>query len=291
MATQQKKNKMLVVVPYFGRTEITKLCFERLENQSKKIGFDVVVAGDDPSIVPDSFKQIEVDNKPLSNKLNALVSQGRGYDLVSVMGSDNFCSDTVWKEWLKKDPEALEFYGLDDIHIYSVWHNKLSTQFPYTERGDTIGVARCWTKATLRKMKYKLWSDDKPNGLDSDSKRRMLSKGIKEVAVAYGKKFLLDVKQDNNITDPKIVETGKNDHDVNIIKSKLRDVGSRILDLKPGKVQKIERIKPKPAQKKPSKLLEVVILVDDYGLKVGQKKRLKANLAKEMVRKGFAKWQ
>lgn len=109
------------------------------------------VAGDNESIVPKSFCFVPCDNLPLGNKLNTLLSQTKAYDGVMILGSDDFVSDSVFELYQTIDTTKEVFYGFDNCHVYSVWHNKLGTDLAYSKSGNTIGVARLWTKPTLEK--------------------------------------------------------------------------------------------------------------------------------------------
>ena len=88
MEIQQKKNKLAVIVPYWKRPEITKLCFEWLSNQSERLDFDVYVSGDNKEIVPGNFTFVEAKNYPLGSKLNTMLKKTKGYDVVSVIDRD-----------------------------------------------------------------------------------------------------------------------------------------------------------------------------------------------------------
>lgn len=99
-------NKLIVLVPFYKRHRLTKLCFKRLKSQSKKLGFEVVVAGsegEESKKLAKGLHYIEVPNQPLSNKLNALLNECREFDGVIVLGSDNFISDSIIKMYQEMD--------------------------------------------------------------------------------------------------------------------------------------------------------------------------------------------
>lgn len=275
--------KLAVIIPFYKRTDITKLCFKHLATQQKKFKFKVFVAGDDKSIVPKSFTFVDVENNPLGNKLNVLLQQTKDFDAVTVLGSDNFISDSVFKLFNTLDLKEKVYYGFDNLHVYSVWHDKLTSDFPYTENGNTIGVARLWTKATLEAMNYTLWSAERNNGLDSDSKKRMLSKGVKEISLSYGDNFLLDVKQDYNITSPELVNTGKENYDVNYVVAKLGVIGNDILALQKGEIKQIKRLSKKIDMKKVR--CKVLIAFNKYV--EGQEVELKGTNFNELRKLGY----
>jgi len=85
-------NKLAVIVPFYKRKELTKLCFKELLRQKNKFGFDVYVCGDNEEIIPNEFKNVMCNNIPLGNKLNTLLksTQIGNYDGVLIVGSDDF---------------------------------------------------------------------------------------------------------------------------------------------------------------------------------------------------------
>jgi len=252
--------------------------------QSIKYNIDVFVCGDDDINPPIDFVFIEHPNLPLSNKINKLLSYTKAYDGVIIMGSDDFISDSVLELYLNIDATKEVFYGFDNIHTYSVWDNKLGKDLSYTKTHNTIGVARLWTKPTLDKMNYQLYSSGRNKGLDSDSKRNMLAKGIKEISIPYEGHFILDVKHELNITNPAIINTCETFEDVNLIKEVFGSIGEKILNLKKGFREQIT----KPKLEIMSNKIEVKYLVDASGIAKDTIKKLPTNLAKELVRMGVA---
>lgn len=276
---------LAVIVPYYKRKELTTLCFKNLERQSNKYGFDVFVCGDDKSIVPSSFKYFEFKNNPLGKKNNYLLSKTISYDGVVIVGSDDFLSDSIFDVYQTLDLTKDVYYGFDNCHIYSVWDNILGTDFSYTRSGHTIGVGRLWTKPTLEKMNYNIWTDSKNNGLDTDSKNNMAKKGIKEVSLPYNGHFILDVKQDCNITNPKIVKTCNKVEGVNLINKKLGVISKEILSLKVGDTRQIKRNMKKQTE---IKKVKIEIIKEVAGMSVGDTRLVGSNIARRLINRGVA---
>lgn len=274
-------NKLAVILPYWGRSEITKLCFERLNKQRLKFGFDVFVSGDNDSIVPNGFYTIDVPNLPLGNKLNSLVAQTTNYDGVIILGSDDFISDSVFELYQTIDCTKEVFYGFDDCHVYDAWSKQLKCGINYK---DTIGVARLWTKPTLEKMNYKLYESERNKGLDSNSKVNMLANGIVEVSLPYNGHFIVDVKCENNITSPEIIESCSISDDP----KRLNELHKGILKLKP-KGNKIIN-NPIKMEKLKKHLNKVTILKAFEQFEVGQEIELPITTANVLVRDGFASY-
>lgn len=226
-------NKLAVIVPFYKRHELTKLCFKRLKSQSKRFKFDIIVAGSEgieSKNISRGLKYIEVKNV-LGLKLNSLLAECKAYDGVIVLGSDNFISDSIIELYKTIDTKKPVYYSFDDIFIYSKRLNKLVSDMAYTENGQSIAIARLFTKPLLEKMNYKVWSDNRVKGLDGDSEKRLKSKGIKEIILPLDNHFIIDVKVDSNITSQDVALTGKVEHSLDVITTQLKDVGADILKL------------------------------------------------------------
>jgi hypothetical protein len=274
-------NKLAVILPYWGRPEVTKLCFERLNEQRLKFNFDVFVSGDNDSIVPSGWYIVDVPNLPLGNKLNSLIEQTTKYDGVIILGSDNFVSDSVFELYQTIDTTKEVFYGFDDCHVYDAWSNQLKYGITYK---DTIGVARLWTKPTLEKMEYKLYQDERNKGLDTNSKFNMLNNRIKEVRLPYNGHFIVDVKCEDNITSPEIIEICTISDDP----KRLNELHVGILKLKTKGNQIINN--PILMEKVKKDLSKVTILKAFEQFEVGQEVQLPITTAKVLVNDGFASY-
>lgn len=274
-------NKLAVILPYWGRPEITKLCFDRLNKQRLKFGFDVFVSGNNDSIVPNGFYTIDMLNLPLGNKLNSLVAQTTNYNGVIILGSDDFVSDSVFELYQTIDTTKEVFYGFDDCHVYDAWSKQLKCGINYK---DTIGVARLWTKPTLEKMNYKLYESERNKGLDSNSKVNMLANGIIEVSLPYNGHFIVDVKCEDNITSPEIIEICSISDDP----KRLNELHKGILKLKPKGNQIINNLIKMEKLKK--HLNKVTILKAFEQFEVGQEIQLPIATANVLVRDGFASY-
>jgi hypothetical protein len=229
----ERYNKIAVVVPFYKRHRLTSLCFKRLLSQSKKLKFDVVVAGsegEDSKKIAKGLKYIEVENQPLGKKLNALLNECRKYDGVIIIGSDDFMSDSIIKMYQQMDISKEVYYSFNDIYIYSSRLGIIKSDFDYTRAGNGIGVARLYTKSTLEKMNYKIWEDNRPKGLDGNADKRLRAKGIKEIQLDLGNHFLIDVKIEQNISSHEMIHSGHKEHSLDVF-DKLGNIGKDILKL------------------------------------------------------------
>jgi len=236
-------NKLVTIVPFYKRHRLTSLCFDRLRDQSKRLGFDIIVAGsegEESKKIAKGIKYIEVDNNPLGGKLNTLMKECTGYDGVIIIGSDDFMSDSIIEMYQKIDVSKQVYYSFNDIYIYSSKHKILASDFQYTRNGNGIGVARLYTKPTLEKMNYEVWSNDKLKGLDGNADQRLRAKGIKEIRLDLKGHFLLDAKVEQNISAQEIVFTGHKRHDLKLIET-LGDVGKKLLKLDRTEPERVAR--------------------------------------------------
>lgn len=234
-------NKLAVIVPFYKRHELTALCFKRLLSQSKRLGVDVIVCGsegEDSKKIAKGLKYIERPNI-LGLKLNALMNECKDYDGVILLGSDDFISDSVIKMYQSIDVSKEVYYSFNDVYVYSARHNKIVSDLDYTRAGKGIGVARLFTKPTLEKMGYKVWTGTRKRAMDGDSQKRLELQGINEVLIPLEGHFIIDVKLENNLTSQDIVNTGHKEHNKGTLRHRLGKIGQDILNLKPTEPERI----------------------------------------------------
>lgn len=276
-------NKLAVIVPFWKRTELTKLCFERLEDQSKRLSFDVYVSGDDKSIVPKSFNFVECANLPLGRKHNTLLKKCVDYDGVLIVGSDNFISDSIIKKYQGIDLSEPKFYGFNNNHVYSSYTKKLGTNLPYTQAGNSIGVARLWTKSALELVNYNLWGDKLNKGLDGSSKKNLLSVGVQEEILDYASHFIFGVKHGESISDPSLVDKAGRFDDTNLIYTFLgNEIAKKVFNLEVLKNKQIDN------NTTMGEKATVKILQDFAHFKVGDIKEFSRVTANNLVMGGYA---
>jgi hypothetical protein len=229
-------NRLAVILPIYKRHNLTRLCLEWLDIQSKKFSFDVIVAGSEGDTSKKLvehfwFKYIEVKNNPLSGKLNALIEMCKDYDGVVLTGSDDFISDSVFELYQSIDVSKPVLYGFNNAHVYCTNSNKLATGIPYGKK-MTIGVGRLFTGELLKSLNYKPWNEEKNRGLDTSSSNNVLNNGFEHISLDYSGHFILDVKDDLNITHRSIVSTCEHIENSIRISNELGDIGLSILSLK-----------------------------------------------------------
>lgn len=254
-----KINKIAVIIPFYKRHDLTKLCFDRIKRQSKRLKFDVIVAGSEGKESRDiakDLKYIEVENK-LGKKLNSLLSQCKDYDGVIVLGSDNFMSDSIIKMYQEIDCTKEVYYSFDDIYIYSAKYRKIISDFDYTRAGNGIGVARLYTKPTLKKMSYQVWDAKRRSGLDRSATERCKKNGIEHIRLKLGKHYLFDVKIEQNISAHEMIFTGHKEHPLELLDKITKATAKNILKMALGQEKVyIKKDLSKPIKKRKCRVIK-----------------------------------
>lgn len=204
--------KIALIVAIYKRHDLEKIVLDRFRKQSKKFGFDIIVAGsegDSSKKIAKGCHYIEVENSPLSNKHNAMLVKAKELDVdgVVLMGSDDMVSDSYfdWIYSLSKDEKHIQ--GLKDIYFYSVASKTLHYWHGYRNKTQSAGAGRFFSRWVLDEMNWKLWKEGLEKGLDNNCTRRLLQKGIKDKSVSMSDKdlFLVDIKHSRSITSEAII--------------------------------------------------------------------------------------
>lgn len=290
-------NKLAVIVPIYKRHELTNLCLKNLWNQWNKYGIDVFVVGSEGQASRDlaenfGFNYLEFENNPLSDKLNAILKEAKGYDGVIVLGSDNFISDSIIEYYQTVDCSTSAVYGFDDIHFYSTSLKKLATKSSYNSMKMSIGVGRLFTKELLKVANYSLWNESLNSGLDTSSNKRISALGAKHEIIPYTKDFfMLDIKHELNISDPAIIKTCRLNCELTLMEKHLPHVCNDILKLNSNSNQIITRMKTLKVNpiKKQISTVKIEIIKSVAGMQVGETRSVDKNIASKAVQNGWAR--
>lgn len=278
-------NKLAVVVPFYKRPELTKLCFKMLRDQSKRLGFDVIVAGsegEESKKLARGFKYIEVENQPLGRKLNALIKECRDYDGVIIMGSDDFMSDSIIEMYQDIDCSKPVYYVFDDVYVYSAKYKEVRSGLDYKNRPSGCGIGRMYTKKSLEMLNYLIWDNTRAKGLDADAARRCASKGITPEWVELGDHFLIDAKVEDNITSHDVVLLRDTKHPLTIMK-RLGKIGDDILNMELGN----ERIYSNKELSTNVKKYKAKVIKSFHQFKEGDIVAFKYDRYRDLLRAGF----
>src|SRR6056297_86817 len=93
--------KVALVLAIYKRHDLEKIVLDNFRRQSKKFGFEIIVAGSEGETSKRLAKgchYIEVENDPLSDKHNELIKKAKELDVdgVVLMGSDDIVNDEFW---------------------------------------------------------------------------------------------------------------------------------------------------------------------------------------------------
>jgi hypothetical protein len=204
--------KLALCIPVWKRLDLTKVVIERFVAQSKKFGFDIIIAGSEGKLseeVAKGCRYIEVQNNPLSDKLNALLSEAKSLkvDGVVVMGSDDLVSDSYWKFINKLDPKENVYTGLKDLFFYSTKDRTLGHWKGYKNGTQSVGAGRFYPKKVLTSLKWELWDSGLMRGLDTNASSRLSVKKVEEriVSMQEANAYLFDIKHSISITNRAIL--------------------------------------------------------------------------------------
>jgi len=233
--------KIALVIAVYKRHDLTKIVLDNFRLQAKKYGFEIIIAGSEGNASKRLAKcchYIEVDNDPLSDKHDAMITKAKELDVdgVVLMGSDDIVSDSYWDWVYSLDSNAKYLQGLKDIYFYSTKHKQLYYWAGYRNGKQIAGAGRFFSRFILDKMDWQLWDSGLQKGLDTNCSSLLLKKGIKEKSVTMQEinAILVDVKHEYSITNLAIVN---NCEKVNneIMASKVRKTTTK----------KVEELEPK----------------------------------------------
>ena len=266
--------KYCVIIAFYKREEITRLCFQKLAEQRDRFKFfDVIVCGsehDTSRLIAEDygFEYVEHPNIPVSEKNNYLLQQTRGYDGVILLGSDDFLSDDQLLSYKELNTDVCAMYGFDTVIFYDV---ATKQAYKYKQTSYTVGAGRMFTHPLLERANYRLWNIVANKGLDRIALQTVLRYG-QEVWIEGE---VLDVKHELNITSHAVIENCEQIDNDYLRKFDIK--GLNLLKEKSNKQIQIDMSGDK---------LQVKWLKDDAGMTVGTVKSLKSKLALQLVEMG-----
>lgn len=234
--------KIALIIAVYKRHDLTKIALDNFRAQSKKYGFEIIVAGSEGNVsrqLANGCHYIEVPNQPLSDKHNAMVNKAKelNVDGIVLMGSDDIVSDSYfdWVYSLDKDSDKL--HGLKDFYFYSTQTHSLHYWGGYKQGKQIAGAGRFFSRAVLDKLSWQLWDSGLYKGLDTCTSNKLKSNGIKEIPVSMESisAFMVDVKHTFSITSLDIIGNCQ-ESNIEIMEKKVR---------KPA-VKKVQELKNEP---------------------------------------------
>ena len=293
--------KIALCIPVWKRHDLEKIVIRNFVSQSKKFGFEIIVAGSEGDLSKKLAKgchYIEVENHPLSNKLNSLLAKANdlNVDGVVIMGSDDLVSDSYWSyiQTLRSDEDV--YTGLKDIYFYSTSQKQLGHWKGYRNGQQSAGAGRFYPKQVLDNVNWKLWDDGLFKGLDTNASQKLSKLKVSEriISMEEANAYLIDVKHTLSITNHAILKNCEIIDTEIMAKRVSKKVADQVakLEVKPVEVVKVES-KEIPRVNKVEKVVEVLNPMVDFKPNgnykpLGNKVR---NMSKEhatiLVNKGF----
>lgn len=153
--------KIAIVVPIHGREGTTETVSWVLWNfhvqEAARYGID---------IAPMLVRSLS-DSEALGAKLNRALADVRlrEWDYLMILGSDDLLRPQIWGYIRTAIEEELPFFGFNQAIIYDRIQHKAKL---WDHGASTIGAARCIRRDVVEKCGWKMWDDDKHNGIDSN---------------------------------------------------------------------------------------------------------------------------
>lgn len=208
---------ILVLVPVWGRPDITKIWIEGLRwflRPNIKIltilsPEDQFLAENELLIVKSGLERCFYKNKPLGLKLNAGIEyalENYKFDFMMNLGSDDLIHPAIFDVYATYC-EEYEFFGLDKVYFFNILTKELALTVPYL-----WGAGRLISRKILEKIRFRgdfLYKSDFSRGLDCNSIDKVQALcGIKYKQVETNDfPYLVDIKSEVGINDFYMMKT------------------------------------------------------------------------------------
>lgn len=280
--------KLALIIAIYYRHDLEKIVLDSYRKQSKKFGFEIIIAGSEGEISQEIAKgchYIEINNYPVSAKHNSMLAKAKelNVDGVVLMGSDDIVNDGFWENIYNNfTANEQEVIGLKDLYFYSTESKNLGYWAGYVNGTQSVGAGRFFSKHVLDTMNWKLWGDRVNKGLDSNCTLRCLSNGINDRTYTMKESgaFLVDIKHSRSITDHAILNLCKSVNFEIMAKKVASKTVEQVKELK----------KPAKIDLDRTKMYEVVSTGNNKYLgKAGNVHFVNGETAEILINKGFAK--
>ena len=280
--------RLALVTCIWNRHDLEKIVIDRFKEQSKRFGFELIVAGSEGKSsqeIANGCHYIEIENYPLGRKHNALITKAKELDVdgVVLFGSDDIVSDSYFEFLLKFTPEESNLIGLSDLYFYSTKTKEIGLFKHWGMNKKTIGAGRFYSKAILEQMNWKLWEDEKNVGLDSSSSYLLSINGIQEQAFTMEETdcFLCDIKHTQSITYEDVMEATEKVNLSIMAKKVGKETATKVQELKREEKAIVFDMELVGEQ-------EIVSTGLNKEMPKGQEYTVSAETAEVLIKKGFA---
>ena len=198
------KPKIMVLLPIWGRMNITELCLSNLSKLKDEYNLDVLCVISEQwaklMAFKYGFKWVEVSNDDLGHKMNFGVEKALKYDFDYLMnlGSDDIITKELLDEYKKEMESNAPMFGVTKVCFFDSQTKELKE----VNYGHLIGAGRMirrdvLCKYTLQDGKINMYDKGLKNGLDNNSRKRFMSVGMRELNLNGN--FIIDIKSEENI--------------------------------------------------------------------------------------------
>lgn len=198
------KHKIMILLPIWGRMNITELCLSNLKKLKEDYDIEVLCVISEQwaklMAFKYGFKWCEVSNDDLGHKMNYGIEKALKYDFDYLMnlGSD----DIITKELLDEYKEHMEsnspMFGITKVCFF----DSKTKELKEVNYGHLIGAGRMirrdvLCKCTVANGKVSMYDKGLERGLDNNSRKRFMSIAMRELDLKGN--MIVDIKGDENI--------------------------------------------------------------------------------------------
>ncbi len=236
--------RLLIITAIYKRHDLSRIVLSYYKSLQAKYDLQLLAVGSEGHsslnlCLSCGWDYIEFENKPISQKFNALSDHCKAYDYdaVVLIGSDDLISEEIIKYYIENYHANTPYMvGLKGCYMYEVNKDSLIHFKGYTcKTKRTIGAGRLFSRYVMEKMKYKLWGRSNiDRGLDYRSSLMLEINGIKEHKIDFNDTggLLVDIKHEVNITPFKNIISNFDEVDPIILEQYFPDQIKEIKKLK-----------------------------------------------------------
>ena len=198
------KPKILVLLPIWGRMNITELCLSNIKKLQKYYSIDVLCVVSEQwaklMAFKYGFKYVEVSNDDLGHKMNVGVERALkiDFDYMMNLGSDDIITKDLLDEYKESMDNNYPMFGITKVCFYDSQTKELKE----VDYGHLIGAGRMIRKDIIERLavtngKVTMYDKGLERGLDNNSRKRFMSVAMRELSLNGN--VIVDIKSDENI--------------------------------------------------------------------------------------------
>lgn len=228
------KPKILVLLPIWGRMNITELCLSNIKKLQKYYSIDVLCVVSEQwaklMAFKYGFKYVEVSNDDLGHKMNVGVERALkiDFDYMMNLGSDDIITKELLDEYKEQMDNNSPMFGITKVCFF----DSKTKELKEVDYGHLIGAGRMIRKDIIEKLavtndKVTMYDKGLKNGLDNNSRKRFMSVAMRELSLNGN--MIIDIKSDENIW--KFSDLKGETKELNYIKNIDDEILTRMIEL------------------------------------------------------------